>query len=119
MEFDDDELLVIVGDEDAAATVRELTGAAMVHVASPRVFVINDPAGVHTNELAGVPRLTAIRGGSIAPEVLDELDENEALFVQAWTLRKSESKTRRGDGLDWDSEGFEPPDASPDLAHDD
>jgi len=118
---DDGELLVIMSegsiDSDSAGLA---DGFRIVHAVSRRVFVIEPPAGIASTDVAALPGVAAMSEGDVAPEILEGLDETEALFVQAWSKRKGESKTqRRGEGLDWDAGGFEPPDLPPDLEEDD
>ena len=119
--FDDGELLVIMSegsvDSDSAGLAE---GFRIVHAVSRRVFVIESPAGTTSADLAALPGVAALSKGDVAPEIFEGLDETEALFVRAWSRRKEESKTqRRGDGMDWDAGGFEPPDPPPDLEEDD
>ena len=118
---DDGELLVIMSegsvDSDSAGLA---DGFRIVHAVSRRVFVIESPAGTASTDVAALPGVAAMSKGDVAPEILEGLDETEALFVQAWSRREGESKTqRRGEGLDWDADGFEPPDPAPDLEEND
>lgn len=118
---DDGELLVIMSegsvDSDSAGLA---DGFRIVHAVSRRVFVIEPPAGIASTDVAALPGVAAMSEGDVAPEMLEGLDETEALFVQAWSKRKGEPKTqRRGERLDWDAGGFEPPDLPPDLEEDD
>jgi hypothetical protein len=54
--------------------------------------------------------MTATRG-PLSSQILKGLDDNEMLFVRAWEKRLTGQKTeRRGEGLSWDADGFEPPD---------
>ncbi len=79
-------------------------------------------AGTVTQQLP--PRLALLVVGSADPppvpgsrwylrdvpaDVLLDLSPGERIFVAAWRDRKA-PKTRPGDGLAWDSAGFEPPD---------
>lgn len=41
------------------------------------------------------------------------LNEAERLFVEAWRQRHGPPKQRPGEGLNWDAEGFRPPDRPP------
>jgi hypothetical protein len=46
------------------------------------------------------------------PDAPTELTAEERMFVDAWRLRR-QPKQRQGNGLAWDSPGFEPPDLPP------
>jgi hypothetical protein len=118
--FDNGELLVIMSE----GSTRE-GGAGLpdrfriVHTVSPRVFVIESPADVSSTEVAALPGVASVSKGGAALEILEGLNETESLFVQAWSTRKGDSETqRRGEGLDWDADGFVPPDPPPDVESD-
>ena len=99
-------LIVVTGQlpDEAASRLRERF--RVTQSASPRVFLGRGqpdpgwppPPGVHVFSTPDVPE-----------EVLRALDAREALFVAAWRLRWTGPKQRRGEGLDWDAPGFEPP----------
>ena len=114
------ELLVIMSEGSTAEGGAELPGRfPIVHTVSPRVFVIEPPGDVSSTDVAALPGVAAVSERDVAPEILEGLDETEGLFVQAWSKRQGESKTqRRGEGLDWDADGFEPPDPPSDLEFD-
>ena len=114
------ELLVIMNEGSTAEGGSELPGRfPIVHTVSPRVFVIEPPGDVSSTDIAALPGVVAVSKGGVPPEILAGLDETEGLFVQAWSSRQGESKTqRRGEGLDWDADGFEPPDPPPDPESD-
>ena len=118
---DDGELLVIMSegsvDSDSAGLA---DGFRIVHAVSRRVFVIDSSADAGSTDVAALPGVVAMSEGDVAPEILEGLDETEALFVQAWSRRKGKPKTqRRGEGLDWDAGGFEPPDPPSDTEEED
>ncbi len=83
-------------EAEAVAAVRQRYGE--------RVLVVDDGGA----ELAGLG--TLIPTGSAAPEPGDGFSETERLGILAWNARPAlATKTRRGDGLAWDSDGFDPP----------
>jgi hypothetical protein len=51
-------------------------------------------------------------GESPVGDIIGALTDTEALFVNAYAQR-SRQKERLGEGLDWDAEGFLPPDPPP------
>jgi hypothetical protein len=108
-----DELLVILdGGSPVAVGDGYFDRFRIVHAASPNVLVIELPGDTSANEVAAVPGVAAVSEGAVAPEFLAGLDEAEALFVGAWASRLGgPGPPRPGEGLDWDSGGFEPPDA--------
>lgn len=119
MDVDDGDLLAILSSESARAAIDDLADAYPVtHEASWRVLVIRHGGG-DFGDLAAIPGAAVVSGADVASEMLEGLDESEVLFVQAWSLRRGSSKNRRrGEGLDWDAEGFEPPDPPPDVGLD-
>jgi hypothetical protein len=119
--FDDGELLVIVSDDVAGiGGIVFADRFRIVHAVSSRVFVIELPADASSGDVAALPGVTAVSRSDSAPEILAGLDEMEVLFVRAWSERTEESTTRRrGEGLDWDADGFEPPDPPPGVESDD
>jgi hypothetical protein len=118
---DDGELLVIVSDDVAGIGGAEfLDRFRIVHAVSSRVFVIELPADASSRDVAALSGVTAVSRSGSAPEILAGLDEMEILFVRAWSKRTEESTPRRrGEGLDWDADGFEPPDPPPGIESDD
>ena len=87
-------------------------------------FVSHLPAGAHVAQMAP-PRMAVIEAD---PSVIEQLERNrhvltgdrleadpnvvltpsEHLFLQAWQARHAK-KTRIGEGLPWDSDGFSAP----------
>jgi hypothetical protein len=105
------EYLVIL-DPVAAAEALEQLGSnhRVTQVGSPRVVVVTVPRG-ETPPSSAIPGVVAVSGGALPDDMVEELDEQEALFVAAWTRRMmGPGKQRRGEGLPWDAPGFEPPD---------
>ena len=117
MGIDDGELLVIVSSEPTGRGVEVLPERfPIVHAVSSRVFVIALPADGRSAELAALPGIASVSRSGPDSEILDGLDEMETLFVRAWSRRKEEfGARRRGEGLDWDANGFEPPDPPPET----
>jgi hypothetical protein len=72
---------------------------------SDRVFVSDVPA----TAMAGLRALASVFEPGTAPDTTT-LNQSEALFANAWHSRQTTAKQRRGEGLDWDAPGFEPPD---------
>jgi hypothetical protein len=108
-----DELLVILdGGSPVAVGSEYFDRFRIVHAASPSVLVIELPGDTSAAEVAAVPGVVAVSDGAVVPELIAGLDEGEALFVRAWASRLGgPTPTRPGEGLDWDTGGFEPPDA--------
>lgn len=78
---------------------------------SPRVVIVEAAGDVKKEELQTMAGVVAVlEPGEPAPRVVSEtLTETEALFVNAYAQR-SQHKVRPGQGLDWDTKGFLPPD---------
>jgi hypothetical protein len=115
VDVDDGDLLAILSSESARAAIDDLADAYPVtHEASWRVLVIRHGGG-DFGDVAAIPGVAVVSGADVASEILEGLNKGEALFVQAWSQRRGSPKERRrGEGLDWDAEGFEPPDPPPD-----
>lgn len=97
--------LIVVDPRSAAL---DALGVVVGHVASDRLGVVHAD-GATLERLRRRAGVVAV--GQVLPAaVTAQLDESERLFVDAWSLR-AEPKERRGDGLNWDAAGFEPPDA--------
>jgi hypothetical protein len=119
--LDREELLIVMSEGSADdAGPQLLDGFPIVHAVSRRVFVIETPVDAGSTEIDALPGVAAVSEGGLAPEILEGLDETEALFVKAWSRKREESKKqRRGEGLDWDAVGFDPPDPPPEFESDD
>jgi hypothetical protein len=110
--YDGGELLVILDLRTAAEAQERLRSSHRVtQVGSPRVLVVAVSPG-ETSPTSSTPGVVAVSSGALPPSVVEELDEQEALFVTAWARRMTgPEKQRRGEGLPWDTPGFEPPDS--------
>ena len=78
---------------------------------SPRVVIV-EPAGDATKE--ELQTMTGVKavlepGERLGADLRGTLTDTEALFVDAFAQR-ARHKERPGEGLDWDAEGFLPPD---------
>jgi hypothetical protein len=105
------EILVIDPDPEWSARLR------VVATAPPRVVVFQDPGDL--DEVPELGRLTMVRGTGGTTRlhgdsgVVEELDAGARLFVEAWRAWAGDKSARPGEGLPWDSAGFEPPDRPP------
>lgn len=106
------EVLVVLSEANASEALEELRSLGRVtQLASPRVAILDSE---RPEVLRTVPGVVVITDATVPAQVTEQLDEAEALFVAAWASRRLEqSKPRRGEGLSWDSAGFEPPDPPP------
>jgi hypothetical protein len=90
----------------------------VVSSAGPRVLVVRAEPG-ELDQLVDGARFAMARhaDGRIEERgdgsVLGELDVGARLFVDGWRARADDKPDRPGDGLSWDSPGFEPPDRPP------
>ena len=106
------EILVVDLNPDRSSSWPTAAGAGS------RVLVVQADASA-LDELAGCSRYALARhaDGRIERrgdgEVLDDLDAGERLFVEGWIARPTDKSNRVGEGLSWDSPGFEPPDLPP------
>jgi hypothetical protein len=81
---------------------------------SPRVMIIEPASDATKEEIASMEGVDSVLepGASPLGNVSGELTNAEALFVDAYKQR-SRHKDRLGEGLNWDVEGFAPPDPPP------
>ena len=107
--------VMVLVDETAGSEVIE-KHAAIVHRASPRLFVVRVEPAVR-DRLAELPGVAAVTDGAFSAGVSERLYEAEALFAAAFAARGT-SKQRVGNGLEWDAPGYEPPDPPPETPPD-
>lgn len=86
-----------IADVEAVAPIRQRYGN--------RVLVVG------TADTAALARLgRVVAAGEAAPEPGPEFDETEQMGIHAWNARPElATKQRPGEGLAWDTPGFEPP----------
>jgi hypothetical protein len=73
----------------------------------PRLAIVSaNEAGIRALEAA--PGVTAVFAGDVPPEALERLDVVGRAFATGWNERRR-PKERLGDGLAWDTPGFEAP----------
>jgi hypothetical protein len=104
------EALIVLKSALSADERAAITRAAPVKQAiSDRVFVaeVADQGLDDFRARAGVARV--VTGGEPI-ETLPEMTDAERLFVRAWLSSRGEVKSRRGEGLDWDTPPMVPPD---------
>lgn len=100
-------VLLSSNDQDAATAVRQR--CRVVSALPPKLLVVEADEQV-AQELRVLPGVEDVisRMNNILP---NSLNESELLFVQAWQQsRNLDNKTRPGEGLNWDAEGFSAPD---------
>jgi hypothetical protein len=106
----------MVLDEDAVGeTLDRLRGTFRVmHVASPRLVVVERTPAATAAAAQGVEGVVAVSDGELPQELLDRLGPEDQLFASAWASRMTDTaKERKGEGLAWDAPGFVPPDPPP------
>jgi hypothetical protein len=108
---DGGEFLVILDPLTAVEAQEQLrSNHRVTQVGSPRVVVVSVSRD-ETPPSPSTPGIVAVSRGEPPTGVIEELDEQEAMFVTAWASRMTgPQKQRRGEGLPWDAPGFEPPD---------
>jgi hypothetical protein len=109
------ERLVLLDEEGGQDVLESLRGKFRVtHVASPRLVVVDDVDGAREAALRAAPGVVAVSGPELPAGLQKRLTDGEQLFADAWSQRVTEGpRERPGEGLPWDAEGFEPPDAPP------
>jgi hypothetical protein len=76
---------------------------------SERVFVA-EVGDRGLDDLRARPGIARVVTGGEAVETLPEMTDSESLFVRAWLSSRGEKKSRRGEGLNWDTPPMKPPD---------
>lgn len=105
---DPHELLLVLDARRSSANV--LREYRVTQQASPRVMLVeggDDSAKQALQTLDGVDAVLE-PGEAPSTDLRRELTDAELVFVDAYTQR-SRPKKRKGEGLDWDAEGFLPP----------
>jgi hypothetical protein len=100
------EFLVLLDRDEFDGPLSE--HARVVHSASPRLHVIRLEASA-VQKFESLPGVVELTADSFSPELLERLDDQERLFLEALS-RRNAPKQRLGEGLPWDAPGFEPPD---------
>lgn len=99
-------LAVASGDREEIERARATCGR-IVQSASPRVFLCEGQAELSDLQSAG---LRIVRSAADFNALAGELTEGEALFIRGWLERhRTNSRSRKGDGLDWDTPPYESP----------
>ena len=92
----------------------DFDGVDVVHRSSARLFVV-DVGALTAPPFADESNV--FRALSAESDFTDELrrrmSPEEQLFAQSWLVKNlAQGKNRRADGADWDTQGFEVPDAT-------
>ena len=95
---------------DQRATIARV--APMRQSISDRVFV-SEIAGTGLDDLRATPGIDRVMTGGEPEDTLPQMTDAEDLFVRGWLLSRRAVKSRRGDGLDWDTQPMQPPDLPP------
>jgi hypothetical protein len=113
MEKKDREVLVYLQGEHAEQALEVLRSHfSVTQLASRQLAVVRVVTGEET-QVQSVEGVQGVFEQGVPENLYTQLNLSETLFVKAWILRQQEeTKTRPGEGLDWDAAGFEPPDFS-------
>ncbi|WP_157788842.1 hypothetical protein [Rhodococcus rhodochrous] len=102
------EQLVVLASEQAEAALAGIEAAAPVtQLLRPRLLLVLADPDAREN-IRRIPGVLGVYGTAPDSEPLG-LSPEEQLFVDAWAARRA-PKTRPGEGSNWDTPGFEPPD---------
>jgi hypothetical protein len=73
----------------------------------PRLAIVSaDEEGIRAMERS--PKISAVFAEDVPPEALEQFDQVSRAFAAGWNERRR-PKERPGEGLSWDSPGFEAP----------
>jgi hypothetical protein len=106
--------LALLREDAAAESVERLRRQyRVITVLRPRVIVLQlDDAAAE--RLRRDPDIAGVFERDVPADVVSQLQADARLFVNAWIQQQTtQNKPRRGEGLSWDSPGFEPPDVPP------
>ena len=109
MEPENDLLVILDPDRAADALERLRSVVTITQILEPRIALISprgDSAAL-TRDIEGVVRV--VDADEVPDAAALRLTDQETMFVEAWRLRKR-PKRRAGEGLPWDTPGFQPPD---------
>lgn len=99
------ETLVILNKGRTIADVESL--AKVLQRYGDRVLVVSTN---NAGALRALSDVHVVEAGKRAPAQQEGLSETEQMGVEAWNARDDiANKKRRGDGLSWDTPGFDPP----------
>lgn len=103
------EVLVIFSEPPNQRVVTDLkTRYRVKALVPPRLAVVEveQPQVADLERLAGVELVLMGPSSAALPA---SLTESERLFISGWQQRRGD-KRRKGEGLPWDAEGYQPPD---------
>lgn len=107
------EMLVVLTATHAQQTRENIESQFQLrHIVSDRILVIDKPDAKRIALLRAIPGIEAATIDALPQDILNSLNQTEALWVAAWFERKR-PKQRPGEGLAWDAPGFLPPDPPP------
>lgn len=82
-------------------------GAQILQRLPPRLAIVaTDAEGIRAIE--GSPAVRAVFTEDVPPEALERFDQVSRAFAAGWNERRR-PKERRGEGLAWDTPGFDAP----------
>lgn len=102
------EFLVVVDPARSREVLARLGEAVAVsQIFTPRLALVRDDPGAQerARSIVGVVHVRTDDPRDLIPD----LTPSERLFIAAW-VERARPKMRRGEGLNWDAPGFEPPD---------
>lgn len=100
-----EEALVVVADAVAAAAVAAVAPIRQRY--GERVLIVAADAAERIRRVAGASLFLSGAAAALPPP---DASETEQIGVDAWNARvASQGKQRPGDGLPWDTPGFEAP----------
>jgi hypothetical protein len=91
-------------EREAVAKIAPAKGAV-----SNAVFIADDPGAGPREQLRALRGVARVLTGGESADALPRMTDAETLFVQAWLSPRGQ-KSRRGEGLDWDTPPMVPPD---------
>lgn len=97
---------LVILDNPAGRPALEAAGKVL-QSSGDRVAVID---ASDADAIRALPGVRSVTEGAPDAATLADLDEGSRLFAEAWReQRKMATKQRPGEGLDWDTPGFEAP----------
>ena len=107
------EALVVVGESESVSALPRIGELVQVKQQLPPRLAIVEGEARSFEAVRSLPGVVAVCEEAVPDTVLQQLNSTERLFAEAWVVGRKPKTERRGDGLPWDADGFEPPDRPP------
>jgi hypothetical protein len=102
--------LVIMNESHADDVLSQVGQFVKVTQRLPPRLAIVEGEDRQLEAVRTLPGVIAVCEGPVPDSVLQQLHPTERLFADGWAAGRQPKTARPGEGLQWDAEGFQPPD---------